>query len=475
VKILVVDADPGAQRLIARMLHAVPNLELFAEGRPSEAAVRALAVQPDLILVDVDLGGMRDAGLEVLRYLRAKGSTAATVVIAASPSFASAREAMRLGAQDYFLRDTLSPELLTSLVEAQRDKVAQDRPRERPRTAATGSRTAGSATLMGSSAAMASVRAIVAQVAPAMSPVLVFGETGTGKELVARMLHDASPRRSEPFVAVNCAALPGALIESLIFGHERGAFTGAETRRRGQLELAGSGTLLLDEIGDMPIELQAKLLRVLQEQRFRPLGSETEVPVRARVVAATHTDLTQLIAAGRFREDLFYRLEVVTITLPPLAKRDDDVLELLSVFARTSGRTLRFSDEALLWIRDRRWPGNVRQLRNFVERLALLAPSDDVDVAVIERLGGALVRSKEEPVTDFERFVDWFFEDPPAFATRLQHAEHVIITRAIERCGGNRTAAARYLGIDRKLLERRLERLALEAPQSLPVRRLPTG
>src|SRR6185369_126352 len=194
------------------------------------------------------------------------------------------------------------------------------------------------------------VRRVIERVAESGSTVLVRGETGTGKELVARALHETSSRRAEPFQAVNCSALPGTLIESLIFGHERGAFTGAERRRRGQLELAGAGTLLLDEIAEMPTELQAKLLRVLEDRRFRPLGAEIELPLRARIVAATHVDLEQRIAQGRFREDLFYRLNVVTVTLPSLADRGDDMLELLATFAGEGTRKLRFTDGAIAWL-----------------------------------------------------------------------------------------------------------------------------
>jgi len=273
---------------------------------------------------------------------------------------------------------------------------------------------------------------------------------------VARALHEMSSRRSEPFVAVNCSALPGTLIESLIFGHERGAFTGAERRMRGQLELAGGGTILLDEIAEMPGELQAKLLRVLEDRRFRPLGSETEIPLRARVLAATHVDLEKRIGEGRFREDLFYRLNVVTIYVPSLAEREHDLIELLLAFTAELPRKLRYSDEAIQWLLRRPWPGNVRELRNLVERLALLADDDLIDVPTLEEL------ARERPVIDataeIDRIARALLALPERLGSKLRVIERAVLHHAIESCGGNKAAAARLIGVDRKMLERRWDR-----------------
>jgi DNA-binding NtrC family response regulator len=304
------------------------------------------------------------------------------------------------------------------------------------------------------------VRRLVARVADANCAVLIRGETGSGKEMVARALHEMSARRDQPFIAVNCSALPGALIESLIFGHERGAFTGADRRVRGQLELARGGTLLLDEIAEMPAELQAKLLRVLEDRRFRPLGAESELPVRARILAATHVDLERGIGAGRFREDLYYRLNVVTIDVPPLSERGHDLVELLLAFCSELQRKIRFSDEAINWLSRRRWSGNVRELRNVVERLALLSETDLVDVPVLEDLA----RETTDATREIDHIARTLLALPSNLGSKLDVIERAILHHAIEVCGGNKSAAARLIGVDRKALERKWERLSDEPP-----------
>jgi DNA-binding NtrC family response regulator len=302
---------------------------------------------------------------------------------------------------------------------------------------------------------MERVRKLVARVADADAPVLIQGETGTGKEMVARAIHHQSHRAREPFLAVNCSALPGTLIESLIFGHQRGAFTGAVQRMRGQLELAGDGTLLLDEIAEMPFELQAKLLRVLEDRRFRPLGGEEEVPLRARVLASTHVDLARRITEGRFREDLFYRLNVVSIEVPSLAERGDDVIQLLHAFASGFKRRLRFTDAAMQWIRVRPWPGNVRELKNAIERLALLSESDTIDVPVLEEFVGlSMIDSSRE----IDRMARSILALPSRIGSKLDVIERAVLHHAVEITGGNKSAAARLLGVHRKFLERRLDR-----------------
>jgi DNA-binding NtrC family response regulator len=269
-----------------------------------------------------------------------------------------------------------------------------------------------------------------------------------------------SGRRDQPFIAVNCSALPGALIESLIFGHERGAFTGADRRVRGQLELARGGTLLLDEIAEMPAELQAKLLRVLEDRRFRPLGAESELPVRARILAATHVDLERGIGEGRFREDLYYRLNVVTIDVPPLSERGHDLVELLLAFCADLPRKIRFSDEAITWLTRRRWSGNVRELRNVVERVALLSETDLVDVTVLEDLA----RETSDATREIDRIARTLLALPSNLGSKLDIIERAILHHAIEASGGNKSAAARLIGVDRKALERKWERLSDEPP-----------
>jgi DNA-binding NtrC family response regulator len=322
----------------------------------------------------------------------------------------------------------------------------------------------GVSAVIGSSRAVDQMRRLVLRVADAEATVLIRGETGSGKELVARALHEASRRRNEPFIAVNCSALPGTLVESLVFGHEKGAFTGAERRTRGQLELAGSGTILLDEIAEMPGELQAKLLRVLEDRKFRPLGAEEERPLHARVVAATHVDLERRIADGRFREDLFYRLNVVTIHVPPLAERIEDVPELVARFVSDQPRKLRFTDTAMAWLARRPWAGNVRELRNVVQRIALLAEHEVVDVTTLEELAGHAVADTRIEV---DRMARSLLALPERLGSKLDVIERAVLHHAIESCGGNKSAAARLIGVDRKALERRWERLS-DAPDEEP-------
>jgi DNA-binding NtrC family response regulator len=315
----------------------------------------------------------------------------------------------------------------------------------------------GLQSLVGSSAAMERVRRLVMRVADADAPLLIRGETGSGKELVARAAHHIGKRSNEPFVAVNCSALPGSLIESLIFGHQRGAFTGAVQRMRGQLELAGSGTLLLDEIAEMPIELQAKLLRVLEDKRFRPLGAEEEMPLKARVLAATHVDLERRIGEGSFREDLYYRLNVVTIEVPTLMEREDDIVELLHSFAASVSRKVRFTEDAIKWIQRRRWPGNVRELRNAVERLSLLAETDLIDVPTLDELIG---ENAGHSMREIDKMAKAILALPTRLGSKLDVIERAVLHHAVEMCSGNKSAAARLLGVHRKSLDRKLERFS---------------
>ncbi|HEX9298343.1 MAG TPA: sigma-54 dependent transcriptional regulator [Polyangiaceae bacterium] len=458
MKILVVDDQRSARRVLKQMLADLGDVEIVEAGSVTEANAAIEASSPDLLLLDIRLSeDPRDrGGLEVLRAVRATGRTTPAVIVTSSSEIAEIREAMRHGAQDYVLKDELSPEMLLPIVEGIRErmKLRGEVVRLRERV----DRSWGMAALVGSSAAMERVRRLVARVADANCAVLIRGETGSGKEMVARALHEMSSRRDQPFIAVNCSALPGALIESLIFGHERGAFTGADRRVRGQLELARGGTLLLDEIAEMPAELQAKLLRVLEDRRFRPLGAESELPVRARILAATHVELEQRIGEGRFREDLYYRLNVVSIDIPPLAERGNDLTELLLSFCADLPRKIRFTDEAMAWLCRRRWSGNVRELRNVVERIALLSESDLIDVPVLEEL--VRERSRSDWSGEIDRIARTLLALPSHLGSKLDVIERAILHHAIEVSGGNKSAAARIIGLDRKALERKWERLS---------------
>ncbi len=464
MKILIVDDQRSGRRVLKQMLSTLPDAEILEAATLDEALAAVEKSSPDLLLLDIRLSDdPRDrGGLEILRRVRASGRQTPAVMVTSMSEFAEVREAMRLGAQDYVPKDELCPEMLLPIVEGQRERLLLRGEVVRLREQVD--RTFGTRAIVGSSPAMDRVRRMIERVAESGSTVLIRGETGSGKEMVARALHEQSGRRAEPFLAVNCSALPGTLIESLIFGHERGAFTGAERRIRGQLEQAGAGTVLLDEIAEMPTELQAKLLRVLEDRRFRPLGSETELPLRARVLAATHVDLEQRIAQGRFREDLFYRLNVVTVSLPSLAERGDDLIELLASFMAESPRKLSFTDGAIAWLLRRQWPGNVRELRNVVERLVLLAESDVIDVPVLEEL--ASERPPPDAAAEIDRLARALLALPERLGSKLRVMERAVLHHAIESCGGNKAAAARLVGVDRKALERRWDRHVNEEPPS---------
>jgi DNA-binding NtrC family response regulator len=462
MRILIVDDQRSARKVLRQMLSSLSDIEITEAGSVDEGLAVIERASPDLMLLDIRLSeDTRDrGGLELLRRARAGGTTTPAVMVTSSSEISEVREAMRQGAQDYVFKDELCPELLLPIVEGFRERMRLlgqvVRLRERVEKAW------GTQALIGSSPAMDRVRRLVARVAESPATVLIRGETGSGKELVARALHAMSSRRDEPFVAVNCSALPGALIESLIFGHERGAFTGADRRTRGQLELASGGTILLDEIAEMPGDLQAKLLRVLEDKRFRPLGAEAEIRLTARVIAATHVDLEKRISEGRFREDLFYRLNVVSIEVPALADRDMDIPELVAAFSAELPRKLRYTDTAMAWLARRRWPGNVRELRNVVERLALLAEDDLIDVKTLDEL--ARERTTLDATTEIDRLARTLLALPDRLGSKLHVIERAVLHHAIEACGGNKSAAARLIGVDRKSLERRWERLSEDPP-----------
>jgi DNA-binding NtrC family response regulator len=410
-----------------------------------------------MMLLDIRLSDDPNdrGGLEFLQWMRQSGRTTPAVMITASTELYEVREAMRRGAQDYVLKDELCPEMLIPIVEGVRERFALRGEVVRLRQQVN--RTLGVGAIMGSSPAIERVRRLVTRVADADSPVLIRGETGSGKEMVARAIHHSGKRSSQPFLAVNCSALPGTLIESMIFGHHRGAFTGADRRVRGQLELAAGGTVLLDEIAEMPIELQAKLLRVIEDRQFRPLGSEDEIPFNARVLAATHVDLERRIVQGTFREDLYFRLNVVSIEVPSLAQREEDIAHLLQNFSSEQPRKFRFSNDAIAWLCKRRWPGNVRELKNAIERLALLAEKDLIDTATLEELVG------QEPVfadRELERMARAVLALPASVGSKLEVVERATLRQALASSDGNKSAAARLLGLHRKSLDRMLERFS---------------
>jgi DNA-binding NtrC family response regulator len=451
MKFLLLDDQRSARTVLKRLLEDRPDIEVVEAGSGDEARLRIETQEIDAMLLDIRLSdSVTDrGGLDFLRWVRSTGRSMPAVMVTGVTELAEIREAMRHGAQDYVLKDELCAEMILPIVDGIRERFALRDEVQRLREQVD--RKLGLPAIVGASAAMDRVRRLARRVADADAPILVRGATGSGKEMVARAIHYSGKRASEPLLAVNCSALPGTLIESLVFGHQRGAFTGADRRVRGQLELAGGGTLMLDEIAEMPIELQAKLLRVIEERKFRPLGAEEEVKLEARIIAATNVDLESRIEAGTFREDLYFRLNVVTIDVPSLSERDEDIPHLVQAFASEQSRKLRFTDAAVRWLRSRRWAGNVRELRNAVERLSLLAESDVIDVPVLDELIGGDGALVERELT---RIAKTLLSLGTKETSKLDAIQRAMVEQALATAKGNKSAAARLLGIHRKMLER---------------------
>ncbi|HMY57009.1 MAG TPA: sigma-54 dependent transcriptional regulator [Pseudomonadota bacterium] len=455
-RILILDDQRAARRVLRQMLEGLDEAE-FAEAGTVEQALSLCREQRfDAYLVDIHLSENRleRGGIEFIKQVR-NIQAAPSVVVTASVEMQDLREAMKAGAVDYVLKDQLSPELILPILR----EIFEKRDL-RERVQQLGQRldqSFGLGAIVGTSAKIEHVRALVRRLADADATVLLRGESGTGKELVAQALHQCGKRASYPLVTVNCAAIAPALIESELFGHERGAFTTALSRRIGVLEEAGAGTVFLDEIAELTPDLQAKLLRVLEARRFTRVGGNEAISFRARVIAATHQDLEQRIREGKLRADLYYRLNVVTIDVPSLADRREDISVLCNHFVSQFGRPLRFTKEALSSLEQRPWPGNVRELRNAVERLALLCESDVVTETALLKVV-PLRSSLPVDSDEVERLARQFLARDMAGENKLDFMERTMVRIAMEVAGHNQSRAARILGLERKALERRFKR-----------------
>jgi DNA-binding NtrC family response regulator len=457
--VLVVDDDEAIGRVLVALLE---QRGLEAKHVPSaEEALRVLEARPyDVILSDVRMPGMD--GMALLDHVGGRFPGLPVVLITAHGSVALAVEAMKRGAADFvqkpFDKDEIGFVIEKALASSHRERADVPPPS-----------TGGERSFVGDSAPMKEVFATIRKVAPTNSTVLVRGETGTGKELVARALHQTSPRKDEAFVSVHCAALPETLLESELFGHERGAFTGAAQRKPGRIELAHKGTLFLDEIGDVPRSVQVKLLRVIQERELERVGGTQTIRVDVRIIAATHRDLDAMVAAGEFREDLYYRLAVVPITIPPLRERAEDaarlarhfVTELASQATRTG---MRIDDDAVALLVAQPWPGNVRQLQNFVERLVVLADAEVIRRADVERelgrVAGSMTSTSTSTTTSTTTSVG--AGGGLALEGRRRGSEKEALLEALSRAGNNRTRAARLLEVSRRTLYNKLKEHGLE-------------
>jgi len=438
--ILVVDDEPGIRQALGEIL-TDEGYTVTAVGSGEEALAALAREIFDLVLLDVRLPGMD--GLETLRQLKAAGHRVPVVMISGHATVEQAAQAVREGAAD-FLEKPLG---------LQRVLVTVGNVLERSRLAARLAEEEEEVELTGVSPAILELRRQIHLAAPTDSRVLITGPNGSGKEVVARLLHRHSRRAAGPFVALNCAAIPSELIESELFGHTKGAFTGAVEAKRGKFELADGGTLLLDEVGDMSLLTQAKVLRVLQESCFTRLGGSQEIRVDVRVIAATNKDLEAEIAAGRFRQDLYFRLAVIPIRVPSLAERPEDVPLLVETFMRELGsrmgvRPKRVTPEAMEILLRYPWPGNVRELRNLVERLLIMVPGEEV---LPEHL----------PMKPAETKGFWLAKPLPLRQAR-EAFEREYITQVLRSCQGNVSQAARLLGLERSHLYRKLRSLGVK-------------
>ncbi len=470
MKILIADDEESIRFVLREALEG--DGHQVEEATDGESASQFLSSgEFDLAFLDIRMPNR--SGLEVLEQLQATRSNTAVVIITAQNTMDNAVEAMKRGALDYLLKPFSLAEVAALAERARNSRTLQHEVRslrqEIAKTVAP-----GGGHLVGSSPELLSIFKMVGKVAVRNVPVLIRGESGTGKELVARAIHAASPRSEDPFIAVNAAAIPGELLESELFGHERGAFTGAISARLGRFREASGGTLFLDEIGDMPIELQAKLLRVVQNGEVTPVGGRNPVYVDVRIITATHRNLDQYVTEGLFREDLLYRLRVIPIEIPPLRDRSDDIRTLAEHFTRIyaielGGREIELSESALHLLEEHDWPGNVRELENSIKRALVLATtrilsdedfefleereSDGEKANQLEELLGVIVQSE----LDTEASTN-------LYGKLVERVEKPLISTVLAHTDGNQIRAAGVLGINRNTLRKKIVELGIPIP-----------
>jgi two-component system, NtrC family, nitrogen regulation response regulator NtrX len=444
--VLIVDDEANIRRMLASLLRS----EGFQvrEADSANAGVEATReAEPDVVLMDLVMPGR--TGLDVLPEMAAAAPDLPVVMMSGRASLSDAVQATKLGAF-HFLEKPLAPEAVLLTL---RSALELRRAREVNRALQEELGHAGE--LVGTSAPMRKVREMIGRLAPTDARVLITGESGTGKELAAAAIHQGSARTRGPFVRVNCAAIPRELVESELFGHERGAFTGASERRRGRFELADGGTLLLDEVGELSLEAQAKLLRVLEAEEIERVGGSGPIGVDVRTLAATNRDLQADVRSGRFREDLFFRLHVVPLEMPPLRTRKDDIALLVEHFVRLRRERSgvlppRVTADAVDVLQEHDWPGNVRELANIVERLTILHPGEDVGADEVSRL-----LEGSRPVASAEDAGD----GRAGLSGQLEEYERRLIIEALDAADGSVADAARRLLTDRANLYRRMRRL----------------
>ena len=469
IHVLLIEDDPGTAAGLEHVLSDEDyRVTVAARGDTGLELGRTLEVT--VVVTDLKLPGLD--GLQLIRQLHSARPQLPIILMTAHGTTETAIEATKLGAFDYLLKPFTMEELI--------DLIGKAAAASRLTSGVELGETVSDAdAIVGTSRTMQNIYKEIGRVAAKPVTVLVRGETGTGKELVARALYQHSERAQAPFVAINCAAIPETLLESELFGHERGAFTGAEARRIGRFEQAHGGTLFLDEIGDLGLSTQAKLLRVLQERSIQRLGGKESIPVDVRIIAATHRDLEQAIAEKAFREDLFYRLSVVVINLPPLRQRAEDLPALIKYFLRRYGAELGIAapsivPEAIEYLRTLPWPGNVRELENVMRQAMLLARAYPINLDHVRQVISRGVRPASATSQPIAGTITELLaaakrgEADEVYSRVMEGVERELFTQAIQAAGGNQAKAARWLGVSRITMREKLNRFGLRTPAQGP-------
>jgi nitrogen regulation protein NR(I) len=462
-KILLIEDDPSAAAALERVLRD-EDYHVSVAARGDSGLAQAREMEFDVVVSDFKLPGLN--GLEVIRQLHAAKPRLPIILMTAHGTTEIAIEATKFGAYDYLLKPFEMEELLGLVAKAfQSSRLMSE-------VVEIGAAETSRDAIIGNSRGMQEIYKEIGRIAANPVTVLVRGETGTGKELIARAIYQHSDRAAAPFVAVSCAAIPETLLESELFGHERGAFTGAETRRIGRFEQADSGTIFLDEIGDMSLNTQAKFLRVLQERRLERLGGKESIPINVRVIAATHRDLEGAMREKRFREDLFYRLNVVQVQLPPLRQRTEDIPSLVKYFLQKYGAELgvesaAIQPEAISFLCEQPWPGNIRQLENVVRQALLLARKFPITLDHVRHIVAKMSRPAESPDASMAAWVSDFLMKARAGELDRVHGkvidilERELFAQAIHLAHGNQAKAARWLGVSRITMREKLSAFGL--------------
>ncbi|MBE0500137.1 MAG: sigma-54-dependent Fis family transcriptional regulator [Desulfuromonadales bacterium] len=449
-RILVVDDEVSMRDVLSIMLHREGyHVDAAADG--AQAVKQLQENRYDLVISDVQMPRMD--GLQLLQHLRERSPDTVVIMITAFSSTEQAVEAMKQGAYDYIIKPFKNEEIRIVIKNALERKMLREENLQLKKELEKRYSFAG---LIGKSKPMQVVYTLVEKVADSRVNVLVTGESGTGKELVARAIHYQGERKGEPFIPINCGAIPENLLESELFGHEKGSFTGAIRQKEGLIESASGGTLFLDEIGELPAMMQVKLLRVLQEREIRRVGGTRNIPVDIRLIAATNKDLEAEVAQGKFREDLYYRLNVVPVHIPPLRERREDIPLLIEHFiAQTAGEVkMQVSDGAMRRLLDYAWPGNVRELENIIERCLVLGGGDELDES-------ALPTQMTSPTALSTGFIETLPDEGFNLDAYLGGIEKEVLLKALEKSVGVRKRAAEYLGITFRSIRYRLAKFDL--------------